>query len=88
MHGFPHVTVQAEEKGPARTPIARLRRQSTRQAGRVLAPSGRILGRVYKWTAPVNRIVETSILLLILANVVSVIIDAITDKQVRDVERC
>ena len=79
--GFPNVTVQVEAKAPVATPIARLRRLSTRQPGRMLAPSGRILGRVFKWTAPVNRIVETGILLLIIANVVAVVIDAITDKR-------
>ena len=79
--GFPNITVQAVAKGD-KVHIARmLRRQSTRQAGRVLAPSGRILGRVYKWTALANRIFETTILLLILANVVAVVTDALTKQD-------
>jgi hypothetical protein len=79
--GFLNVTVMegAREIG---TPIARLRRPSVRRAsGKTLAPGGRVNGRVYRWTAPVNRIVESLILLLILANVTSVVIDAILDKE-------
>ena len=65
----------------ALTPIERLRRPSVWRAGRTLAPGGRIEGRVYKWTSPVNRVLEASLLLLIIANVASVVFDAIVDKE-------
>jgi hypothetical protein len=81
--GFPGVTVvQRRESGNV---VAQLRRPSL-HVGQVLAPDGRIYARVYRWTGPVNNILESLILTLILANVLAVVIDAITVPKDDDAE--
>ena len=79
--GFPNVEIMGGAKEEnALTPIQRLRRRSVWRPGRATAPGGRIYGRVYRWSSPANRVVESLLLLLILANVASVVIDAMLDR--------
>jgi hypothetical protein len=80
--GFQNVAVMEAGRDTDLTPIQRLRRASVwRAPGRTQAPGGRITGRVYRWTSPINRVLEALLLSLILANVASVMIDAIVDKR-------
>lgn len=80
--GFLNVTVSEPAKDQGLTSIQRLRRPSVwRAPGRTQTPGGTIASRVYRWTSPVNRMLESLLLTLILANVVSVLIDAIIDKR-------
>ena len=58
------------------TPMARLAKTS-KWEGETIAPGGRIYARVYSWTSPANRLTEGIILLLIMANVISVVVDAV-----------
>ena len=58
------------------TPMSRLAKTS-KWEGETIAPGGRIYARVYSWTSPANRLTEGIILLLIMANVISVVVDAV-----------